>query len=987
MNQSNTNITQTLSHLDFQFNQSDYSSVYFVSDLNTKDNLHPKITLDLDRAKNFEANAVYFRFFGDNRLPQPQIYIYENSLKGNNSEYFANIHRNIWSASEIPIFIIIEQSSIKIYDSRKPVRIENHTLISESVVSIDINNLSEYNEVIKHYNAQMFDNGSFWESDEANRHYLNNKTAYSRLISGLKSVRDSFRGQSNLSQELSDHVLILSILVKYLEENGIDENGVNLAKEFFIEKVGYSSFVEIIRNQKLSTLFQELTIHFNGGIFELKNEQKKSLEQANFNILTCFLEGTLINQKQLVLWEEYSFKHIPIELISNFYEELLPKVKTKETEKEKKKDTGAVYTPSFLVNFLVDECLPLTTDELCENIKLIDVSCGSGIFLVTAYKRLVQRWRIANRTKEGKLASATPTVLQKILKNNIFGVDIDWNATELTVFSLNLSLCSMLTPKQIWTELRFEDLNKNGNIIQKDFFDYLITNKQQDFDLVIGNPPFKALIEKEYKQIETKLKEHNMPLLCKIPDNQFALMFLDKAMDLLKPNALLCLILPSGPLLYNNTLSFRSVFFEKYNIPQIIDFTFLRNTLFEHANVAVATLFAQKKKPDNTDILHITLKRTRANKEKNYFEIDHYDFHDVPKLIAKTIDFVWKSNLVGGGRIYHLVDKFNQTTTGTLKNFLQKKRENNNWEFGQGYIVGLQNKKFSADYITGKPSVVDRYFTEKNGIQKIEIQKEILFKDKSKQIIFEPPHLLIKKTIGKESIPFEFRDDYLTFKNEIIGIHSPYGDKIELKKLADSLKRNNQFFRFYISATSARSGISRSIYTSLTEDFFNLPYTETSLAFSVSDNILIEDTTKYVIPFFELGENAEISKEIKNKDILIDFSEIYCNALNSIFKEENKKYQLSKIYEGNAYFACEYNYSDKAINPQYIETEADFSNLINNWNGRNALVRRVIRVYGENSIILIKPKQLRYWLKSIALRDIDETLTESFDFKYNSVEV
>ena len=201
-----------------------------------------------------------------------------------------------------------------------------------------------------------------------------------------------------------------------------------------------------------------------------------------------------------------------------------------------------------------------------------------------------------------------------------------------------------------------------------------------------------------------------------------------------------------------------------------------------------------------------------------------------------------------------------------------------------------------------------------------------------------------------------------------------------MEKLTANIKKNNQFYRFYICATSARSGISRSIYTSLTEDFFNLPYPENDLSFSLSDCVLIEDTVNYFIPFFELGENAEISKIISDHKVFNDFSEIYCQALNSIYKESNKQYSLSKVYEGNAFYACEYIFGDKTSTPEYRNTEADFSDLINHWSSRNALIKRVLRIYSDNKIILVKPKQLRYWLKSIALRDVDETLNESFDF-------
>ena len=977
MNQFSNHIKQALSILDFQFNQDNYSSVYLVSDLENISNLDPKILLDLDRAKLFEADAVYFRFFYTNRLPQPQIYIYDNTIRVKEPDYYAKIHRNIWSASEIPIFIVLENTSIKIYDSREPAEFKNNKLCSKPVVNIDLNNLPEFKEVIRLYNAKQFDSGSFWEGSESESHFLNHRTAYERLIAGLKSVRESFRKQSNLSPELSDQVLILSVLVKYLEENGIDENGTNLAQKFFFEATGYSSFTEIIRNNKLIPFFDKLAEHFNGNIFELTGSQRDKLQTTGLDILAFFLDGTITDNNQLVLWAEYSFKHIPVELISNFYEEFLPK-ETK-AGKETKVDTGAVYTPGFLVNFLVDESLPLTINDLNEQIKLIDVSCGSGIFLVTAFKRLVQRWRIANK-KNGKLADTNPAILKNILNNNIYGIDIDRNAVELTIFSLNLSLCSMLTPKQIWTELRFDDLKANGNITHQDFFKYLVENKLNNFDLVIGNPPFIGLNEKKYKEYVQLLQNNNLSFECKIPDNQLALMFLDKTMNLLKSGGLLCLILPSGPLLYNNTLTFRSYFFQKYNIPQVIDFTFLRNTLFVQANVAVAALFVQKKLPDTADILHIGIKRTKANKEKNYFEIDHYDFHNVPKQVSISSDFVWKSNLVGGGRVYNLIDRFHNPKVKTLRKFLTQKIDENHWEYGQGYKVGNKKNEDIDHIIFGRPTVIDKFFKEK-GIEKIEIQKETHYETiPISKMIFEPPHLLVKKTIGKKSIPFELRNDYLTFRNEIIGIHCPETDLSELERIERYLSDNNDLFRFIIAVTSSRSGISRSIYTNLAKDFHDLPYFEDEFAASFTEDILIDDIIKYIIPSFELGENSKISTTIADNHQIKEFSKVYCKVLNSIYGEKDKEYGLSKIYEGDAFIACEYNLLNNISTPPHLKSEWDFSNLIDNWSSRNALIKRVLRIYGKSEIILIKPKQLRYWLKSIALRDADETLNEAFDF-------
>ncbi len=976
MNNINSQIKNILQNLDFQFNQDD-SSVYFVSDLNSCNTLHPKIAIDLDKARNFEVTAVYFRFFDGERMPQPQIYIYDNLSELHDKRYYAEIHRNIWSASEIPIFMIIGKTSIQIYDSRQPIKVEksNGEISNSPIKTIDLNSISDANSAAKLFKSQLFNSGSFWEEDKLSKHFLYSNTAYQKLVNGIKSVRTFFKNQSNISSDLTDHILILSILVRYLEENGVDDNGNNLAQQFFLEKTGCDTFIEAIKKNKFIELFDALAEHFNGGIFYLSTEQKNELSKANLNVLDSFLEGKLEDKLQTIIWSEYSFKYIPIELISNFYEEFLPKEKKKVTDKiEKKRDTGAVYTPSYLVNFLVDECLPLQ-DKLDYNVKLIDISCGSGIFLVTAFKRLIQRWRIAN-IENGILANTNPDILKKILIENIYGVDIDDKATELSIFSLNLSICSMLTPKQIWTELKFDNL-KELNIIKKDFFDFIIEERNNKFDLVIGNPPFGSVLKSKFENYVTKLNKIGNGFSCEIPDHQYSLMFLDKAMTLLKEKGLLCLIMPSGPLLYNNTLAFRKCLFEKYNIPQIIDFTFLRNVLFETAKVACAALFVQNISPNSKDILHITVKRTKSSKEKNYFEIDHYDFHYVPKIIASTIDFVWKADLVGGVRAFRLIEKLKSLSNGVIvKSFVESKK----WSIGQGYKLGNRSYDDKENYIHDKHFVIDKYFKE-DGIKKIEIEKERKFETiPTSNEIFKPPHILIKKTIGKNYIPIEYRDDYLTFRNEIIGIHSTEDYKEELLKLISLFQTDNQIFRFYIVATSGRSGINRSIYTSSLKDFYNLPIIQ-NIKLNLSDNIIIDDINKYIIPSFELGEKASINNDCM-QDELNEFSKIYCCSLNTIYEEKGKEYSLSKIYEGDAYFACEYKYTDFNKGFEYIQSEQTFSDLIDNWHSRNALIKRVLRIYGKDTIILIKPKQLRYWLKSIALRDADETLAESFDVNF-----
>ncbi|WP_461257147.1 N-6 DNA methylase [Treponema sp. R80B11-R83G3] len=996
---SNNGYINNLSTLDFQLEKPDYSSVYIVDRQNeyisrNESPYIPYIIVALDKAKEFDVDAVYFRFFDDGRPPLAQIYIYDNILRNRTQEDYNTIHRAVWSGCEIPLYMIVNQREIKVFDSRKPVDIIKDKIITSP---IDIIDLDIQNDALKKYHAQLFNNGAFWETDAAKNHFLHSTGVAERLLNSLRGVRYEFKRLIGKKQsELSDRLLIMCILIKYLEENGIDsETGNNLAQDYFYKKTGFRSLTEILRNNKLTDLLKSLSEHFNGGIFSMTDKMNPykivydEIIKLKQNKLAVFFEAG--SSGNLFGWTEYSFEHIPIELISNLYEEFLPREKN---QKGKDKDTpknGAVYTPSFLVNLLIDECLPLNFQDTNENIKLIDPACGSGIFLVIAFKRLVQRWRIKNR-HNGKLADPKPEILKQILKNNIFGIDTHFNSVQLTIFSLQLALCSMLKPRQIWTKRGlFNDLEKDGNIIEKDYFDYLSEELfKKDFDLVIGNPPFKELPEKDFAIYKKKLSKfekcENINL--QIPNYQEALLFLSTSFLLLKKETgKLCLIMKSGPFLYsgdednnqNINFIFRNALFKQYNVTQIIDFTLLKK-LFR-SNVETAAVFIDNSPANDTPITHIVIRESISVVEKAYFELSHYDFHEIPSSVAASTPYAWRCNLLGGAQVYHLVNRLKKFQK--MKDYLEEKRREG-WDYGQGYIVGNKKYKDKSKIISGKFTILDRFFKD-NGIEKIEIQNETHFKDipANSALIFSPPHFMIKKSIGKKCIPMDLRDDYLTFRNEILGIHCPFKCRNEMLNLAKQLKTNNNFLRFYIVATSARAGIVRSLYSSDLIDLLNLPlFIDKTFKPNIAEKIIIDDVLNYYIEEFGKGKNASIHKKTAGIEKHIKpFSKVYCDSLNKIYAKEKKKYYFTKLIEGDSFFACEYTFgTDNNFTHELYKK--NINDLLYSWNPSHTVkFSRVMKFYGNNVIRIVKPKKLMFWLQSIALRDFDDTLEDAINRK------
>nr|GEX82867.1 hypothetical protein [Tanacetum cinerariifolium] len=953
------------------------SGLVFTSELfseESKISYHQRILLE--RAYRIGADAVYFKQYSDpNRAPVAQIYIFNFVDKSEDS--IAEIHKNVWSSTDVRIYFIITKTEIKIFNSSKPVQID--ALGKYHIQPHDIIRLvGEAKEKLDLYSARRFDDGTFWRENTTDFAY--NTTAYERLITELKHARKTFLNEVHLEPAIANKLLVLGILIKYLEERvETDDNGVEsrvFVKGFFNKEIfGYSSsLVDVIRNgiahnnKYLISLLKYLGGHFHGEIFLLSQSYINEIANVNLAPLADFLSGEFEHHtKQYVMWRLYSFNYLPIELISSIYEEFL----------EANESEGIAYTPAYLVNLLVDECMPL--NEPKENFKILDPACGSGIFLVSVFKRLVDWWRVDTYEKEGfwiKPSKKELPILKKLLTDNIFGVDIEPESVNLAIFSLSLTLCDILSPAVIWQDLKFDSLTSNINI--KDFFHWSLENKNRKFDLIIGNPPFIPYTTPYVTPLNAFCKDE---IGTPAPNNQSAVLFAVFSSKLLdEKTGTLCFIMPAGPLLYNQSkpsISFREAFFNKFNIPQIIDFTFLSNSLFKNKgnekNVAVAALFVQNG-VQHDNIIHVVAKKLRTISQRHYFEFDHYDFNVVSKKDAINSKLVWKANLLGGSRVHHLLERLSNQPT--LKGYLKNKEKNDNWTFGDGFRKGKPDIEVrkedigseygqykEADFLTGKVLVENADFTE-YGLEKTSVITDKYFQWPRVAELFSAPILLIKKSIGNNSIPVSIRLSDIAYRNEVIGIHCPENQYEELKAIHDRV-RNNALYRFYAFATSPRSGVNRSTQTTLQSDILNIPYPENNEAIELSraEQAVVDDTLEYWYDFLAKDINIKMLSYASDSQ-LVSFAMLFCETLNLLFKDEiYYGYVLKNISISNSYAYMEFTFEHKASELRAADiirvTDQNIVYLLDEKLGTNHRVTRIIKYYDGDSIVLLKPLELR----------------------------
>jgi type I restriction-modification system DNA methylase subunit len=1006
------------------------------SSLNDSEILH------LAEAEKLGASAVFFRRYYQSESDltpinsEPAVTIFEESqdLTFGNPNHIA-LHASIWSSGKSEVYVLQSSTTIKIINARKPAEFANNRISLENLVLVS--------DALEHFEDQRFSSyhfssGTFWEQeaflgktkgDSFFRNRLEEENMpYHQLLTFLKHTRTHLRqvNSGRVEAQIFDKLIIVCLLIKFLEELK-SEDGTHTLTQIY-EKHRVVNFAEALSTLGKSVdILEELGAKLNGQIFDYFTDRLVSESEEEFvfrnrkikdilrkidlsaiadllmvrlNKKTGELEFEILT-KQLKLdfdfsWQQYSFRHLPIELTSSIYEHFLQEdsIATRgNTEK------GVVYTPPFLVNFLVDEVMPLSNYRLLNNnhFKVLDPSCGSGIFLVTAYKRILQWWVITYYHQYNKLPSKyDPKIFQELLENNIFGVDVNRKATLITIFSLTIAFLDKLDPIAFWENLSFKTLQNNIRV--ENFFEWS-HSRSDGFDLVIGNPPFNVpdnfkKKEREYLNLmvlpfadQLSVKKHN-----DIPDISLALRFLEFIISQ-KNNIKICLVIPATIFLFSPikmAIKYRTELFERINAKKILDFTHLRRVLFHKAvDIPVVTLIAENRPSDNGAIEHIVLKRMTNSEKKIRFEIDHYDRYLVRHdwAIDPGKQSIWKSNLLGGGRLFHLI--YRLSLLSNLADLIARlKSHNSDWLFEVGYQIGTPKVQDAIYYIHGQDKLT--HIDKVGNLISNEIEEhKYFYREKKNSSLFQPPMIVIQKKIGNNHLPVGIKETYekkyFVFNATYIGIHAPEAEIATLRDIYYQFKTNENVYVLWILTNSSSAMIGQETAIQK-QELGTLPFPagkDGALSLSAAEQILCNDVLNYYIHLGKsIADNRDgaILNTIVDNSQLLEFGKVFCSILNPMYANYNMSWQIGNIYRTPSFVIFQFGYGENhGMAVDYIDRlDETIQKLIFGANANNPVkYKRIIRVYdhidGYDCLFLIKPHATRYWLGSIAIRDADET--------------
>lgn len=931
------------------------------------------------------VDAVYFLRVNGEAPKIPVVYF--SLVEKYDADKIAELHKMAWNLGEAPLLFVVTPEELLIYNNYHIPEYKDDKLDPEAALieRLSFANELEYERQLSHYQRLNLESGGYWKENEA-RFKIENRVD-SVLIKNLKFMRNELL--KHVKSVSAVHCLLgRAILIKYLEDRKDSKGNTAFPIGFYSQfNKGAQTFTDILQSKeatyKLFGFFQD---KFNGDMFPILEEELQNVAQVDLELLRDFLTANIdFEVCQYNLWSLYSFNLIPIQLISTIYEMLF---QMEVEDDSKKKRHGTYYTPYHLVEMLMDEVYPWD-GEYNEEFKLLDPSCGSGVFLVEFYRRIICRWMTSNNRSD-----INAEELQYLLKTHIFGVDLNEEAIRIAAFSLCLVLCDYLEPLSIWNTLVFPSL-KNKNLFVSDFFDETQKFNQYKYDIIIGNPPWESELSKKAENYLNKLE-----LI--VGDKQISQAFTWKAADYCKDDGWICLLMPSKGFLFNlstTNIDYRRKFFKFNNVATIINFTGYKTQLFQNAKSPATAIFYQKGSggTDNRTILYCTPKPTYTIEDKRQFIIEPLDICKIPLDLVEN-QFVWKICMFGGPRDLELISKLTLNYK-TIAEFTEDKVV-----VAEGFKLG--NKKNKFDFMKGKLLVnvthdLKPFMLNKNTLC---INEGEMFERVAKKNleIFKAPHLLIGQSPRKGRLISALLDYDAIFNHSILGMH---GDEKYLKYIC--LLLSSKVFSYYALMTSGRWIIERSELEAEEIKRFPIPeYSEKMQGeidrifeivksnpenFNIIDEYVFElyglhDYERYLINDamdFILGYNISSSRNQTIKKCNPNNIKIYENTLLDVLKNtfgEDKKFS-TQMFIGDM---------PLVVTKVTLETDQDLTNVITMEKmelreilqnlddllvtkyAQGLYVRRNITIFEGKSIYLVKPNQLRYWTYSSACRDADD---------------
>jgi hypothetical protein len=782
------------------------------------------------------------------------------------------LRRYLWNMGAATLLVVECQRDIKVFSTLVKPTIGDHLGNNAQLPNETIQNLRTVDLALRLKQlVQRIETGAIYTEHKS---LFDQRSAVDEvLLDNLREVRNLICPEQSRQGYQHAHALIGRFLFScYLLDRHIIGSAylsnANLPKA--------DDMLGLLQNSSdapktLAQLFKVLQRDFNGSLFgNLLDDNEICQDQVGY--LQRFLTGENLRTGQLSLFKLYDFGFIPVEFISSIYEDFLgaeanaeaaennPKGATA-SRAHSQRSQGAYYTPPRLAELAVDiatEGWSTLLDKRC-----LDPACGSGVFLVILFIRMAEEWR--KRNPKARTRRRYDEML-RLLSENLRGIDIHPTACLVTCFSLYLAFLDQMNPKEIIELKEVLDRDAKSKLLPRilwehekprprpphlgtvrgiDFFEMAA---EQDFDLVIGNPPWVS--RKPAPTAEKWLfSESRNPYLNKIkgseksfalfPARELACAFMWKAGLHLLPEGRVCQVLPSRVFLSNNTDRFQSVWLQRHRLETVWLLADWRFVLFPNADCPCFITRYHPRHEDEAygDFEFITPKVELLDPRQALIPVLPEDQKQLSEgeIIAaaasKDAAAAWKKHHWGTTRDARLIERLARLPR--LKRLAKRPPSDpglvpadrkRSWFKGQGFQPISDSAESPKDvfwqpsdlFLGANAHVQELFLYEANCKQISDVYPDKQIRRSPSPLLFKHPLLLINKACTK----FLFSNFDVLFQDDFQSICAPQYEEDELLFLTAVL--SSPLTQYLLFHTTANIGIERDI--ARLEEILQLPF-------------------------------------------------------------------------------------------------------------------------------------------------------------------
>ena len=943
-------------------------------------------------------------------------------------ERINELHRILWNQGLMSMLLVIRSDELTAYSLVQRPLHRNESLGKDPRLVKTLSLLDDALALRELLDSA--ESGRFWYENDS---YFNPENRVDRVL--LDNLLTAFRSlKDELGTDAAQALLMQTMFVAYLEDRQIIGEAVfrDASREHF------STLQELLGSgnpEPFEVLFTWLHDAFNGNLFkapcafETGDAPPPRLKPEHLTVLARFHHGhESMDTRQLRFWG-YDFRYMSIGLISAVYDRFLKE------EAEKKSSDGAFYTPMFLADIVVNQLWDELTDEQKAHGIYCDPACGSGIFLVRLFQRLV-----AHHCNVKKKRHATWNDL-KAIANRLHGGDINPSAVRVAAFSLYIALLEQSSPSDL------PKLIKAGKLLPPLYgktllpgSDFFRVKDAHSFDVIIGNPPWNGRTgQLTTAQDWTTSKGYLAPA------KDIAWGFVWKALEGVKPTGLVAFLLPAMGILHNTeSQAARRMLLQRSRIRRIINMSDLCFQLFDGAQRPTAFVLYGPRKQEQAPYrfeywipkadLNLRLKRlvTLSRADRLTFRSD---------LVAED-PTVFKRRLWTRAPEERLLQYLRTipsmcSLVQEFKVFKRSKVEFNrdeHWVIGQGFQPVQESRLEDPEYPRTTAEIVTRLpyldASQFKAVALPHVETNTWHTSFVRRAGFDAgffgPHILIpqgvERAVGR--VRAAYSEQNVVFQHSLQAITVPPGQERKAKVLTAVLNSSlAAWFYFHDTANlgADRAKVHQGELLKLPfDDPENMPDPAKALnaekglvalidgelanakkllasqddvlgaidrlvfeyyGLDDSDVAIVEDTVLHVIPAMQPRRNAGLQSiwAQASSSQRAAYAAMLCNALSPHFRVP----VIASLAACSSDVAVLKLTIGDEVAPYTEDSSGDFSDFLGSIAAKlpidlpgNVQLIPDLRLVVDRDMYLVKPTALRHWLRSTALADAEQIAAE-----------